>query len=370
MLEQIVTLTTLVGTPVEELDTPALIVDLDVLDANISVMTGLLAETGVSWRPHAKAHKSPAVAHRLLAAGAIGITCAKLAEAEVYAASGIRDILIANQVVGPLKARRLAELATEIDIMSAVDSIEGATFLSEAAVTAGSQPRVLIEVDTGMARGGVTPGEPTVELAKQIVQLPNLRFAGIMSWEGHVLSIEDGSSREAAIRTAVGDLLTTADAIRAAGIPVEIVSCGGTGTIVTTRQLPGVTEVQAGGGIFGDAFYRMLDVPLEPALFVKVTVTSRPTSNRILFDAGRKTMDPSNVAPEVVGLDNVESISLSAEHGTIRLNEPNDTVKVGDTLTLRVGYSDQAVHLHEQLLATRDGKVVAIWPTLARGKLT
>jgi D-serine deaminase-like pyridoxal phosphate-dependent protein len=365
-----VSLTSLVGTSLASLDTPALYVDLDTLDANILVLSGLLAEHGVNWRPHAKAHKSPAIAHRLLAAGAIGITCAKLSEAEVYAAAGIRDILIANQVVGPLKARRLAELATEIDIISAVDSIEGATFLSDAAVTAGSQPRVLIEVDTGMARGGVAPGNPAVELAKQVVRLPNLRFAGLMSWEGHVLSIQDGSSREEAIRTAIGQLLATAEAIRAEGIPVEIVSCGGTGTVLTARGIAGITEVQAGGGIFGDAFYRQLDVPVEPALFVKVTVTSRPTPTRMLFDAGRKTIDPSNLPPEVVDLEQVESVSLSAEHGTIRLTTPNDTVRVGDSLTLRVGYSDQAVHLHEQIHAVRNGTVVAIWPTLARGRLT
>ena len=363
-------LTSLIGTPVETLDTPALFVDLDALDGNIAVMTGLLAEHGVNWRPHAKAHKSPAVAHRLIAAGAIGITCAKLAEAEVYAASGIRDILIANQIVGPVKARRMAELASEIDIMSAVDSLAGARFLSDAAVEVGSQPRIVIEVDTGMNRGGVAPGQAAVDLARELVKLPNLRFAGLMSWEGHVLSIADGASREAAVRTAITQLLETADAIRAAGIPVDIVSCGGTGTIVTARQMEGVTELQAGGGIFGDAFYRHLDVPVEPALFVKVTVTSRPTPDRILFDAGRKTIDPSNVPPEVVDLDHVAGISLSAEHGTIRLTAPNTTVQVGDTLTLRVGYSDQAVHLHEQIYAVRNGRVVAIWPTLARGKLT
>jgi D-serine deaminase-like pyridoxal phosphate-dependent protein len=369
-LESNVALTSLVGTAVESLDTPALIVDLDALDANIAVLSGLLGERGVNWRPHAKAHKSPAVAHRLVAAGAIGITCAKLSEAEVYAASGIRDILIANQVVGPLKARRLAELATEVDVMSAVDSVEGATFLSDAAVAAGSQPRVLIEVDTGMARGGVDPGAAAVDLARAIVRLPNLRFAGLMSWEGHVLTIADGAARGTAIREAIGQLLATAEAIRAEGIPVDIVSCGGTGTVLTAREVEGITEVQAGGGIFGDAFYRNLEVPVEPALFIKVTVTSRPTPDRILFDAGRKTIDPSNLSPEVVDLEHVAGIALSAEHGTIRLDAPNDTVKVGDTLMLRVGYSDQAVHLHEQIFAVRDGKVVAIWPTLARGRLT
>lgn len=370
LLELIVTLSSLIGAPLASLDTPALYVDLDALDANIAVIAGLLEERGVSWRPHAKAHKSPAVAHRLLAAGAIGITCAKLSEAEVYAAAGVRDILIANQVVGPLKARRLAELASEIDVMSAVDSLEGARFLSEAAVAVGSQPRVLIEVDTGMARGGVAPGAAAADLAKAIVQLPNLRFAGLMSWEGHVLTIGDGEERAAAIREALAHLLDSAEAIRAEGIPVEIVSCGGTGTVLTAREVDGVTEIQAGGGIFGDTFYRGLDVPVQPALYVQVTVTSRPAPDRILIDAGRKTIDPSGQLPEVEGLAEVAGIALSAEHGNIRLAAPTDTPKVGDQLQLRVGYSDQAVHLHEQIYAIRDGRVVAIWPTLARGKLT
>lgn len=363
-------LTSVVGTPVESLDTPSLVVDLDVLDANIQVMTGLLAEYGVSWRPHAKAHKSPAVAHRLLKAGAIGITCAKLSEAEVYAAAGIRDILIANQVVGPIKPRRLAHLASEIDIMVAVDSVEGAQFISDAAAEVGSQPRVVIEVDSGMKRGGTLPGEATVALAKQLVTMPNLRFAGLMAWEGHVLGIQNDAERADAILAAISQVTATADAIRAEGIPVEIVSCGGTGTLTTSRSAAGVTELQAGGGIFGDAFYRSLGVPVKPALTIQVTVTSRPTPTTIIVDAGRKTVDPSNVAPEVADLEGVASTAWSAEHGIIRLTEPSDTPRVGDRLALRVGYSDQAVHLHEQFYVQRKGTIVAVWPTLARGKLT
>ena len=365
-----VLLTSLVGTSVDDLDTPSLIVDLDALDRNIAVLSGMLGDRNVAWRPHAKAHKSPAVAHRLLAAGAIGITCAKLGEAEVYAAAGIRDILIANQVVGPVKTRRLANLATEIDVMVAVDSIEGARQIDSAAAEAGSQPRVLIELDSGMGRAGVAPGRAAVDLAREVVALGNLRVAGIMAWEGHVLTILDAGERATAIRTALGQVLDTAEAIREAGIPVGIVSVGGTGTLTTAMEVEGVTELQAGGGIFGDAFYRTLDVPVEPALSIRTIVTSRPSPTRIIIDAGRKTVDPSNVPPIVTGLANVAAIALSAEHGTISLAEPADVPGIGDTLTLLVGYSDQAVHLHEQIHAIRDGRVVAVWPTLARGKLT
>ncbi|MGN6030251.1 MAG: DSD1 family PLP-dependent enzyme [Thermomicrobiales bacterium] len=362
-------LTTLVGLPLDQIDTPALLVDLPTLDRNIALMAEATASRGVGWRPHAKAHKSPAIAHRLLNAGALGVTCAKLGEAEVFAASGVRDILIANEVVGPIKARRLAALATYCDIMVAVDSLENARQLDAAAREFDSHPRVVIELDSGMTRAGGAPGEPAVALAKELAAMTGIRFAGLMSWEGHTLGVTPLAARQEAIRAAVSQVTATAEAIRAAGIPVAIVSVGGTGTFLTSRELDGVTEVQAGGGIWGDRFYRDLEVPVQPALSVMVTVTSRPAPNRIVVDAGRKTIDPSNVVPEVVGLDGVTSVALSAEHGTITLDAPNDAIRVGDRLMLHVGYSDQAIHLHENLIMVREGRVIALWPTLTRGKL-
>lgn len=362
-------LTTFIGLPLDQLDTPLLVADLDALDRNIALMAAATKERGVNWRPHAKANKSPAVAHRELAAGAIGITCAKLGEAEVFAAAGINDILIANQVVGPIKARRLAALATFCDVMVAVDSIENARELDAAAAQVGSRPRVLIEVDSGMGRAGVAPGDASVALARQVQELSSLRFAGVMAWEGHAVAIAEAGPRTAAIQEAVERLSSTADAIRAAGIPVPIVSCGGTGTFLEVSGAAGVTEVQAGGGIFGDGFYRGLDVPVEPALSLVVTVTSRPTPRRIIFDAGRKTVDPSNVAPSPVGIEGVVSVALSAEHGSIKLDRDLETPRVGDRLMLQIGYSDQAIHLHENLYIAREGRLVAIWPTLTRGRL-
>lgn len=359
----------LVGLSVAELDTPALIVDLDVLDVNIASMAATLRDRGVGWRPHAKAHKSPAVAHRLIAAGAYGITCAKLGEAEVYAASGIRDVLVANQVVGPIKTRRLANLALETDVIVAVDNIANAREIDVAAAHAGSRPRVVIEVDSGMGRAGVAGVDAAVALARDVSSLKNVRFAGAMAWEGHAVAIAGAADREREIRAAVGRLIDAAEAIRAAGIPVEIVSCGGTGTFLTASGMHGVTEVQAGGGIFGDVFYRRLDVPVQPALSLQVIVTSRPAPDRIVFDAGRKAIDPSNVPPEVVGIEGVCSVSLSAEHGTILLESGYERPRVGELMRLNVGYSDQAVHLHEHLIAVRDDRVVSVWPTLARGRL-
>jgi len=255
-------------------------------------------------------------------------------------------------------------------VVVAVDSFEGARQLNAAASEVGSQPRVLIELDSGMGRAGVAPGAAAVELARHIVGLGHLRFAGVMAWEGHVLSIVDAGERASAIRTAIGQVLESAEAIREAGIPVGIVSVGGTGTLATAVEVDGVTELQAGGGIFGDAFYRGLDVPVEPALSLRVTVTSWPTPTRVIIDAGRKTVDPTALPPVVTGIDHVAGITLSAEHGTITLAAPSGTPRIGDTLTLLVGYSDQAVHLHEHIHAVRDGRIVSVWPTLARGKLT
>jgi D-serine deaminase-like pyridoxal phosphate-dependent protein len=362
-------ITTLVGQPLDALDTPALLIERAPFEANIATMAGALVERGTGWRPHAKAHKSPAVAHLLLAAGAHGITCAKTSEAEVYVASGVRDILIANQVVGPIKTRRLAHLARQADVAVAVDSVENAREHDAAAAEAGTSPRLVIEMDCGMGRAGIAPGEPAVALAKAIAAMEYVRFGGVMTWEGHTLTVKDPAEREAAIRSALGPVLETVVAIRAAGIEVPIVSCGGTGTFLTTAGIDGVTEVQAGGGIFGDVFYRRLDVPVQPALSLLVTVTSRPAPDRIIFDAGRKSVDPSAVPPEVVGFDGVAGLAFSAEHGTIRMEGPNECVKVGDRLRLNIGYSDQVVHLHEHLYVVKDGCIDAIWPTQARGRL-
>lgn len=358
-----------VGLPLSEIDTPALWIDLDIMDRNIAHVAGELAAHGVSWRPHAKGHKCPAVAHRQIAAGAIGVTVAKLGEAEVMAASGIRSILIANQIVGPIKSRRLAALiaSSGAEVICAVDSLQNVHELDAAAHERGVRIPVVIEVNSGMNRAGVEPGEPVVELAREIVACPNLRFMGVMAWEGHALSIADDTDRRSEVTAAVGRLTASADACREAGIPVEIVSCGGSGTYLTTGTLPGVTEVQAGGATLGDLFYRRLGSPVERALALMVQVTSRPNPQRIMFDAGRKSTDPGTMPPMPLGLDGVKRVVLSAEHGQIELDRPS-TLSPGDRLDLEIGYHDHTVHLHEELYVVRNGIVIAVWPVLGRGK--
>jgi D-serine deaminase-like pyridoxal phosphate-dependent protein len=353
------------------LDTPALLVDLEVMDRNVARMAATFRRAGVGWRPHTKGQKVPALAHRLLAAGAHGVTCAKLGEAEVMAAAGIRDILIANEVIGETKVRRLAYLCSQADVIVAVDSPLGVDQLARAAAEAGTRPRVLVEVDLGMSRCGVPSAEAAAALGRRVADAPSLRFAGVMGWEGHTAAMPDPDEKRAAIVTAVGRLTAAADACRAAGLPVAIVSCGGTGTYVTSSTISGVTEVQAGGGIFGDVHYRDdFHVDHECALTVIATVVSRPNPRLIVTDAGFKALNSQFAIPEPIGIarDAVERVSLSAEHGRVFLTQPSDWPAVGDRLEFIVGYSDATVFMHDVLYATRGGVVQAAWEIQGRGK--
>jgi D-serine deaminase-like pyridoxal phosphate-dependent protein len=358
----------LVGQPVSALDTPALLVDLDVLTHNITTMAADITTRGASWRPHTKANKNPAIAHQLLAAGAIGVTVAKVSEAEVMAAAGIRDILIANEIVGPIKTRRLAALARHADVIVAVDNPSNIPELDEAAAAAGSRPRVLIEVNTGMNRCGVDP-ERVVDLAKQVAACEHLRFAGVMAWEGHAMEELAPEPRKAIIEKAVGLLTGAADACREAGLPVEIVSCGGSGTYLVSAGIPGVTEVQAGGGIFGDAAYLELGANVRPALTLMAQVTSRPAPDRVIVDSGRKTVDPGYRSPVPDGLTLAKPPSFSAEHGVLTLAEPSECPHIGERVNFRIGYSDQIMHLHDYLFGVRNGVVETVWPIAGRGHL-
>ncbi|MCC6791620.1 MAG: DSD1 family PLP-dependent enzyme [Thermomicrobiales bacterium] len=361
--------TTVVGRPVSELDTPALLIDLDVFERNIATMAADIAARGANWRPHSKAHKTPAIAHKLIAAGAIGVTCAKVGEAEVMVANGVKDVLIANQVVGPIKTRRLAALCRQGDVIVAVDNPANVDELNEAALAAGSRPRIVIEVNVGMERCGIGPGAPAVELAKRVADKPGLRFAGVMAWEGHAMGIKDSEARKTEVIRACQSLVDTAEACRAAGLPVEVVSAGGTGTYLTSAGVEGITEVEAGGGIWGDVVYRDLGANVSQALQLMMQVTSRPNPTRVITDSGRKSLDPSSRQPSLRGLDTTGPFSFSAEHCTINLTNPSDTPKIGERLFFDVGYSDQCNHLHEYFFGIRNGIVETVWPIAARGRL-
>lgn len=362
---------TVLGQSKWDLDTPALCVDLEAMDRNIKKMASTIIGAGKNWRPHTKGQKIPAIAHKELAAGAIGVTCAKLGEAEVMAGAGIRDILIANQIVGPAKVTRLVNLQPHADVMVAIDSRENARQISAAAMAKGVTVRVLVELNVGLNRAGVEPGDAALRLSDCAASLPGLRYSGLMAWEAHATTILDPEQKRAVIYRDIGRLVESAEQCRAAGLPVPIVSCGGTGTYWITCTVPGVTEIQAGGGIFHDIHYaEHYGVPgHEFAMTIIATVVSRPTPTRIVTDAGHKTMNGNQGSPRPLGIEGVTRVRLSAEHGTIDLDRPNDQLKVGDKVEFIVGYSDFTTYLHEELFAIRGGRVEQVWPILGRGKL-
>jgi D-serine deaminase-like pyridoxal phosphate-dependent protein len=352
-----------------DLDTPALLLDLAAMDRNIERMATTFRQAGVGWRPHTKAIKIPAIAHKLLRAGALGITCAKVSEADVMVAGGIRDILIANQVVGEAKIARLVNLLPHGDPIVAVDNPTNVEQLAAAARAKGLPLRVVVEVNVGMNRAGVEPGD-VLDLARMVHESAGLHFAGLMGWEGHATSIADQEQKRQAIEHSLGLLTSSAESCRAAGLPVEIISCGGTGTYQFSSLYPGVTEIEAGGGIFGDVRYHdAMQVGHECAMTVLATVSSRPTPTRIITDSGKKTMSSDGAVPRPLIEAPVTSVSLSAEHAQIQLGAPTASPHVGDKIEFIVGYTDTTTMLHDELYGTRDGKVEVIWPILGRGKL-
>jgi D-serine deaminase-like pyridoxal phosphate-dependent protein len=351
------------------LDTPALLVDLDVMERNIATIASVCRANGVGWRPHVKGQKTVEIVQKELAAGAIGITCAKLGEAEVFAAAGIRDILIANEIAGAEKMRRLAALAQIADVTVAVDNPAHVAELGAAFRGSGRRLGVLVEVDIGMGRAGVAPGWPVIELAGLVAAEPGLAFRGVMGWESHAVTIAAPEEKAAAVAAAIRLLTDSAEQCRQAGLPVEVVSCGGTGTFPYCTEQPGVTEIQAGGGIFSDNHYRQnyhFDFPF--ALTVLATVTSRPAPDRVILDAGKKSMSSDAAVPSPIGLGPVRAVRLSAEHATVELEAPSDSPHIGDKVEFVVGYSDTTVHLHDEIVGVRGGNVEAVWRIAARGR--
>ncbi len=359
----------LIGQELNHLDTPVLWVDLDQMEKNILYFSNYFKTASLAWRPHTKGIKIPAIAHKMIDAGAIGVTCAKLSEAEVMVAGGVRDILIANEVVGESKVTRLAYLNRRADVMVAVDDLENAKHISRIAQELGVKIRILVEIDSGMNRCGVQPGNPALDFYTKVAQLPGILLRGLMSWEGHVVKIEDQNQKKAEAQKAVGSLVETAELIRRAGLPISIVSCGGTGSYLISSHIQGVTESQAGGGIFGDVTYQRWGAKTEPALHILVTVSSHPCADRAIIDAGRKAMNVEYSMPKVKDMPGVELVRCTAEHGILKLDPSMAKLKVGDQINLVVGYEDLTVFLHDQLYGIHAGKVEVVWDIQARGKL-
>jgi D-serine deaminase-like pyridoxal phosphate-dependent protein len=345
-----------------DLDTPVLTGDLDAIERNISRMQAYCDAHGVALRPHIKTHKLPELARRQLEAGAIGITCQKLGEAEVMADAGFEDILLSFPLVGEAKAERLAALAKRVKMTVVGDSAAVAEGLSTVLDRHGLEVDFLVECDTGLGRTGVQTPAEAADLAALVDGLPGLRFAGLMTYP----SLPETASRLQAAR----------EAIEARGLSVERVSGGGTPTAERTHELGVVDELRVGTYVYGDrACIANGSVPLDDcALRVVATVVSRPTRERAIIDAGSKTLT-SDPALGVTGHGllvehpEAEVYALNEEHGYVDVSRCDRPPEIGDRVTIVPNHACTTANMHDEIVLHRGGEVVETLPTAARGKV-
>ncbi len=356
------------GTPIEELDTPCIVIDLDLAEANIAKLQVAANEMGVDVRPHSKTHKSPYWARKQIAAGAIGICCAKVGEAEVMVEAGVPEVMIANQVIGKRKIARLVALARAARMIVAVEESSNVDDLSEAASAAGAELGVIVEVNVGMDRCGVD-SDGAVDLAKQIANSPGLRFDGLMGYEGHTVAERDYEIRKTEAEKAMSIVTGAADQIRSAGIEVKVVSAAGTGTYSITGQVDGVTELQCGSYIFMDGDYLEVFNDFEPALSVLSTVISRQKEDVAIVDMGLKSISIDRGLAEVLSPAGASIIKHSEEHTAIVLPDGlSRALKIGDKVRARPTHGDTTINLHDYYFGIRNGKLEAAIPIPGRGK--
>lgn len=341
-----------------EIDTPALLLDIDVMEENIRAMARFFADRPQKLRPHFKTPKTPEIARRQLEAGAIGITASKLGEVEVLSRAGLGPILLANQIVGRTKIDRLFALPAKPEVIVAVESELNLRELTEGGRRAGREANVIIEVDTGMHRCGTATVEETVALAQMIARGP-LRYRGIMGYEGHAVLVPDREKREKIARAALTELSRHVEALRSAGLAPEIVSAGGTGTYDIAGSWPEVTEVQAGSYVFMDGAYRIVRPDLgRPALSLLTTVISRRGDSAVC-DAGMKSL--TNEFGPPIGKDlPIKVTRLSEEHG--HLDASGTEIAAGMKIEVLPSHNDTTINLHSEYYVTRGDEVIATWP--------
>lgn len=358
---------TLIGTSPYNLDTPALLLDMAAMERNIARMSAFLDTASVHLRPHVKLHKAtPQLVKHQIAAGAIGMTCAKLSEAEVLASSGVSDILIANQIVGATKISRLVKLARRHDIKVAVDNRQNVLELAQAAQLAGVTIGVLVEVNIGHNRCGVAPFDPALELARYVRMHPGLSFMGLMGYDGHCTLKVTEPEREGLSLKANSLLADTRRYLEKAGIEVPIVSAAGTFTYRFAATVDGITEVQAGSYLLMDTgFYDHGVREFEPCLSVLSTVSSRPeypgAGGLFIIDTGQKSISVALGNPEVKHPNGLSVRTLSDEHGRLDAASADARPPLGSKVELWVRDANGTIKQFDRFHAVRDGVVEGIW---------
>ncbi|MCX6136904.1 MAG: DSD1 family PLP-dependent enzyme [Ignavibacteriales bacterium] len=329
---------------IQDVDTPSLIIELDSFENNIQLMSFSLDGKNVHIRPHAKSHKCPEIAHRQIAAGAVGICCQKVSEAEAMINGGIADVLVSNEVVGKVKLERLAALAKRATVAVCTDNLENVKDLGAVAHRYGVILSVLVEVDVGGKRCGVEPGASALALAKEIIAQPNLRFGGLQGYHGSAQHIRSVAERRLAIDSAAEEIRKTLGPLEVAGIPCPRVTGAGTGSYLFEAASRVYTELQPGSYIFMDADYARNEwagsnIPAyEQSLFLWTTVMSTPVPERAVVDAGLKALSVDSGLPLVADLAGVEYTGVSDEHGTLSL-PGNSRLRLGDKIRLSRGSS-------------------------------
>jgi D-serine deaminase-like pyridoxal phosphate-dependent protein len=358
-------MSSVIGQPLAALDSPQLVIDLDVVDANLKRMLGAFRDRPVAVRVHFKSLKCAGLARYVAAAGARGFLCAKLNEAEVLADAGLTDIFIANEIVGPIKLRRLAELARRAQVRVCVDDAQNVEALAQAARAAGVTLGVLVEVDVGQHRCGVEPGEPALALARRVHASPGLRFVGLQGYDGHLQMVPDPGERRARCLEGLQALVATRRLIEGAGIPVDVVTGAGTGTWEFVGFHEGVTEIQPGSFVLMDCAYHAIRPEFACALSIAATVVSRRPAWYVL-DAGSKAISRDFGTPTLKNRPQDKVLKLSEEHTTVETTDPN--LQVGERVEVIPAHCCATMNLHRQCVAVRRGRVEALWPIEASGR--
>jgi len=349
---------------IDRIETPALIIDMDALETNINKMSEYFADKKARLRPHFKTHKSPAIAKMQIAAGAKGLTCAKLGEAEVLAAAGIEDILIANQIVVTEKICRLAGLARTARMSVCVDNAENVAELSKIAQAYGSTLHVLIEIDVGMQRCGLNTKEEVFALAKQINESEGLVFEGFQAYAGQLSHNPDMGERVSGVKEAIDKVSSIKDYVEGKGLPVKEISGAGTGTHNITGDNTIWTEIQAGSYVFMDTDYSLLGLGFKESLSILTTVIHKRPGAAIT-DAGQKACCMTVGLPAIKGHPGLFA-SLSEEHG--RIDDAKNELKYLERIEYIPSHCCTTANLHDYYYCVRNGLWEATWPVAARGK--
>jgi 3-hydroxy-D-aspartate aldolase len=366
-----------IGDAFDDIDTPALIVDLDAFDANLNAMAAFAKAAGVRLRPHAKTHKCPTIALMQIAAGAVGQCCQKVGEAEALIEGGVHDVLVTNEIIGAPKLARLARLAARATVGLCFDNADAVAAASRAACAAGVEFGALVEIEVGMQRCGIGAGQPAAELARRIVDAPGLIFRGVQAYHGAAQHLHGAAARERAIGAAADGVRATLEALQKAGLPYEFITGAGTGTYRLEAASGLWNELQAGSYLFMDTEYARIEGDdagsgryrdFAHSLFVLSTVMSVPAPGRAIVDAGLKSYSAEKGPPWVHDRTGTEVTAISDEHARLELSAAARPLRLGEKVLLIPGHCDPTINLHDWYIAVRSGRVEALWPITARGR--